>query len=731
MLISLCVTSQAQDGWKKINLFPGNSLLADIDMKNKFVIAVGEMGVVKHSTDDGNSWDLKEIGTNKTLSSVCIYDDNNAIAASYDGGIYKTDDAASSWSEMNIFIDEEVTSINYFGNEYGIMTGNNGFLAESFGNFEEWKRVDLDIQSNLLKSLIFDKDNAIIYGEQGTLLYKSDGADWEKIDINTYANLAGIVQINDTTAFLLSEEAVGYISRDKGKSWKNVGTLPAVFAEKIKVAFMENSLKGIRLRVYSEKSYDSQDFFSYDGETWGNVIRNEDFREYSIRDLVFDRSKGTGFAISNNGIIYNATNYLIDQYMFKMNENLTGIYNEYLDGLRIFDGTNYSVFSSHNNELYFTNNAGKHWKSVKFDLPAPKGEYFFSDASFSVNNKVYIAANDQYETEEDNITTLHEDGAFAVIDDKGNLLNYHKFEKGGGIIGLDFVNKDCGVAYSQTVCHVTTDGGNSWDIIYSPAPVSKIYEMLMSNPGVIVSRETFYETKETQIAISEDFGKNWKEKTCPYNLLKISAYDKSTILAHYKENIGTNMSKYHVVLTKDGGDTWKELDIDNFEYETNKGLSICYKIYNDKIIFVSSADGGIIYTSEDYGETWESDKCNLNDKSNIIDIAMVDNEPILVFRRLLILVPENLSDVEDISDLSEKPFSIYPNPADKILNIETNDNTEYDKVKIYSLDGKLVFDKDYLSGMSINIEDLHSGNYYLVLTDKEGKQLGQKLNIVR
>ncbi len=731
ILLSLVASLRAQEGWKKKNLFPANSYLSDIDMHNNFVIAVGEMGVVKYSIDYGNSWDIREVGTSKNLSSVCIYDDNNAIAASFEGGIYKTNDAASTWSEMNIFTDEELSSINYFGKEYGIMTGKNGFIAESYGNFEKWTKVDVDIETNTLNSLIFDKDNAIIYGEKGTLLYKSDGADWEQVDLHSDADFAGIVQVDDTSAFILSENYVGFISRDKGKSWKNVGILPATFSDKIKVSFMENSIKGIRLRVYSEKYHASQDYFSHNGEEWWEVSRSEGYIEYHINDLVFDRSKGSGFAITYYGLIYNATNHLIDQYTFEKNKNLTEINNVYLEGLRILDGANYSIYNKGYNGLVFTSNAGKIWKSSKFEMPTPKGEYRNIDAHMPDQNILYIVSNDVWHVKEGSHTTTYSEGYFVKVDENGNKLNFHKFENGGGIYSMDFVNKDCGLAHTMTVCHVTRDGGITWDMIVRPVYDICVNEMYMPKPGVIVSLEWIYADKKNQIAISEDYGKTWKERTCPYRLIKMFVYDESTILAHYEETIAANIIKYHIVITRDGGKTWKELNISNFEYPESSKFYVCYKIYDDKIIVVTSEVGGIIYTSEDFGETWETKKCYLGDKSRIIDIAIVDNEPILVFYKQVILVSDKISDVEDISDLSEAPFSIYPNPADKILNIETNDNTEYDKVKIYSIDGKLLLEGDYLTGMSINIEDLQSGNYYLVLTDKEGKQLGQKLNIVR
>lgn len=67
------------------------------------------------------------------------------------------------------------------------------------------------------------------------------------------------------------------------------------------------------------------------------------------------------------------------------------------------------------------------------------------------------------------------------------------------------------------------------------------------------------------------------------------------------------------------------------------------------------------------------------------------------------------------SDLTET-ISIYPNPVSTIFNIETSKTISFEKAKIYSTLGKLIF---VTSENQINLESLSEGIYFVeVVTDK-------------
>ncbi len=70
-------------------------------------------------------------------------------------------------------------------------------------------------------------------------------------------------------------------------------------------------------------------------------------------------------------------------------------------------------------------------------------------------------------------------------------------------------------------------------------------------------------------------------------------------------------------------------------------------------------------------------------------------------------------------------FSLYPNPAQSVLNIKTNDNLVMKSCQVFDLNGKSVLQSD-ISNSTINVEKLTTGTYILLLTDVNGKEYSQK-----
>jgi ASPIC and UnbV/FG-GAP-like repeat/Secretion system C-terminal sorting domain len=70
-------------------------------------------------------------------------------------------------------------------------------------------------------------------------------------------------------------------------------------------------------------------------------------------------------------------------------------------------------------------------------------------------------------------------------------------------------------------------------------------------------------------------------------------------------------------------------------------------------------------------------------------------------------------------------FSLFPNPAQSVLNIKTNDNLVMKSGQVFDLNGKSVLQSD-ISNSTINVEKLTIGTYILLLTDINGKEYSQK-----
>jgi hypothetical protein len=71
-------------------------------------------------------------------------------------------------------------------------------------------------------------------------------------------------------------------------------------------------------------------------------------------------------------------------------------------------------------------------------------------------------------------------------------------------------------------------------------------------------------------------------------------------------------------------------------------------------------------------------------------------------------------------------LSIYPNPVNEVLKIETENNVDF--VEIHSLNGKLVARFDELKNGSLNLSNIDSGAYLLKLVQPNGNYTVRKFN---
>lgn len=67
-------------------------------------------------------------------------------------------------------------------------------------------------------------------------------------------------------------------------------------------------------------------------------------------------------------------------------------------------------------------------------------------------------------------------------------------------------------------------------------------------------------------------------------------------------------------------------------------------------------------------------------------------------------------------------FSVYPNPADSVLNISNKNNTLLNQVQLTDINGRIVknVNADGVSNTQINIGDLNAGVYFLRITSDNG-----------
>ena len=77
--------------------------------------------------------------------------------------------------------------------------------------------------------------------------------------------------------------------------------------------------------------------------------------------------------------------------------------------------------------------------------------------------------------------------------------------------------------------------------------------------------------------------------------------------------------------------------------------------------------------------------------------------------------PEDFNFPVATKDLNLKTFSFYPNPANENISIKTD--LEYDAIKVYSIDGKLMQHSENQDN-TLDISNLSSGLYFFELSQQ-------------
>ena len=87
-----------------------------------------------------------------------------------------------------------------------------------------------------------------------------------------------------------------------------------------------------------------------------------------------------------------------------------------------------------------------------------------------------------------------------------------------------------------------------------------------------------------------------------------------------------------------------------------------------------------------------------------------------------------LNNTTGVNFISEnKSVLIYPNPADKFININVPDSNKPSVVRIYNLTGKIIFESICNSGsFNLEISDLTSG-IYIIEIEVDFKKIQKKL----
>lgn len=173
------------------------------------------------STDNGNTWDSKNIDTEETVTTLTCGPDNKLWVGGSFTSIYSTEDRGETWQFSSLDEDAMFTSIQFLDENYGVASGEFGIIMVTKDGGETWEFGSSMPNDFYPESTLFlDHDNGYAVGLNGKILKTIDaGVSWTYENSGTDAPLYGIA-VHGESLYVVGEG--GMMLRLKDGRWEQV-----------------------------------------------------------------------------------------------------------------------------------------------------------------------------------------------------------------------------------------------------------------------------------------------------------------------------------------------------------------------------------------------------------------------------------------------------------------------------------------------------------------------------
>ena len=200
----------------------------------------------------------------------------------------------------------------------------------------------------------------------------------------------------------------------------------------------------------------------------------------------------------------------------------------------------------------------------------------------------------------------------------------------------------------------------------------------------------------------------------------------------------SNYSTYSFLFTDDGGQTWKKVG-GNLEDSFSGGgngpsmRTAEIAVLGSDTLYLVGGSTGLYGTDKLEGLDTEWRQIGTNTIGNVVieNIRFRDSDGKLVvgthgtgvYSTNITSIYDVFPDLVSINEADKTPFSIYPNPANDVVNIDLEENKEWDRLQLIDVSGKVVIDKNITSNsITLNTSELDRGVYFINLIGEQKKE---------
>jgi photosystem II stability/assembly factor-like uncharacterized protein len=289
--------------------------------------AVGNFGVISHTTDAGKTWQAVDSGTQEPLFGVDFADPQHAWAVGKSALVIHTDDAGKTWTPQRtpLSIEKHLFKVKAIDPRTAWAVGDWGAIISTKDGGATWQDRSLGVtpvkteelpgrtsttitDDVILYDVSFpDPQHGFICGEFGTLLITSDGgATWTRRVAPTEKTLFGVYFTTPDRGWVVGIDGLVLHTDDGGRTWEVQHGHPEVSG--VEDISFRDALKNpgmYAVRVDGDRGVVVGDVgmvltSSDGGKTWTRRELPDEHRLVWIRDVSLAPGGG-GFAVGNAG----------------------------------------------------------------------------------------------------------------------------------------------------------------------------------------------------------------------------------------------------------------------------------------------------------------------------------------------------------------------------------------------------------------------------------------------
>ena len=201
--------------------------LRAVDSRGDLMIAVGDRGVITSGDPAGQTWTLRDSGTEEDLLGVATLDGERVVAVGTNGTVIRSEDGGVTWVAMESGTDAELRSITTVTGGFVAIGEGVGIWSEDAG--ETWTATDALEGLSLRDISQLSGPQVYAVGDAGQIARSSDGGKSWTTDVvsSQFADL-DLLSVSFRNA---DEGRIGtnsgriLVSTNSGTSWSNDGAV--------------------------------------------------------------------------------------------------------------------------------------------------------------------------------------------------------------------------------------------------------------------------------------------------------------------------------------------------------------------------------------------------------------------------------------------------------------------------------------------------------------------------